>query len=56
MLDGYQEYIVYNGTKVYQTHTENPLIQLFKALINSGVSQDFEEMAFETFNTLKIRY
>jgi hypothetical protein len=56
MLDGYREYIVYNGTKVYQTHTENPLIHSFKALINSGVGQDFEEMAFEIFNFLKIRY
>ena len=28
MLDGYREYIVYNGIKIYQTHHENPLIHL----------------------------
>ena len=55
MLDGYREYIVYNGIKIYQTHPENPLIQSFKELINSGVGQDFEEMAFETFDSQGIK-
>jgi hypothetical protein len=55
MLDGYREYIVYNGIKIYQTHPENPLIQSFKTLINSGVGQDFEEMAFATFDPQGIK-
>ncbi len=56
MLDGYREYIVYNGNKIFQNSKNNPLILSLRKLINSGVGQDFEEMAFETFNFLKIIY
>jgi hypothetical protein len=55
MLDGYREYIVYNGIKIYQTHPANPLIHSFRKLINSGVGQDFEEMALEAFDPQGIK-
>jgi hypothetical protein len=52
MLDGYREYLVFNGTKVYQTSPENPLLEFFKLMINTTLDQDFESLAFRTFKLL----
>jgi hypothetical protein len=52
MLDGCREYMVYNGTKIYQTYPENPLLEFFKLMINTTLDQDFENLAFSTFKLL----
>jgi hypothetical protein len=52
MLDGYREYLVFNGTKVYQTSPENPLLEFFKLMINTTLDRDFEDLAFSTFKLL----
>ena len=42
MLYGYWGLLVYNGTKIYQTYPENPLIEFFKLMINKTLDQEFE--------------
>lgn len=52
LVDGYREYLVYNGTKVYQIYPENPLLEFFKLMINTTLDQDFLNLALSTFNLL----
>ena len=52
MLDGHQEFIVYNGTKIYEKIPKNPMIEYFKFIINGTLNHDFETMAYSTMDLL----
>jgi hypothetical protein len=51
-LDGHQEFIVYNGIKIYETFPNNALIEYFKFMVNSTLNHDFETMAYRTMDWL----
>ena len=52
ILDGHQEFIADNGTKIQETFPKNPLIEYFKFMINSTLNHDFETMAYRTVDLL----